>query len=84
MFPTIWFDSILPQIQFSQYTLCFTGDSDGKESAYNAGFNPWVSKIPWRREGQPTQVSRLENSMDRGAWHAIICGVAESRTQLSN
>ena len=29
----------------------FLGGSDGEESAY-----PWVRKIPWRREGQPTPV----------------------------
>ena len=31
----------------------FPGDSDGKESACNAGFtgfDPWVRQIPWRRE----------------------------------
>ena len=31
----------------------------GKESTYNAGdlgFSPWVGKIPWRREWQPTPV----------------------------
>ena len=32
---------------------CF-GGSDGKESACNA--DPWVRKIPWRREWQPTPV----------------------------
>ena len=37
----------------------FPGDSDGKESACNArgpAFDPWVGKIPWRREWQPTPV----------------------------
>ena len=38
----------------------FPGGSDGKESAYNAGdlpgFSPWVRKIPWSREWQPTPV----------------------------
>ena len=38
----------------------FCGGSDGKESACNAedlaGFNPWVGKIPWKREWQPTPV----------------------------
>ena len=38
----------------------YTGGSDGKESAYNAGdllgFNPWVRKIPWRKEWQPIPV----------------------------
>ena len=39
--------------------LTFPGGSDGKESACNAdrpGFNPWVGKIPWRREWQPPPV----------------------------
>ena len=36
------------------------------------GFNPWVGKIPWRREWQPIPVSLLENPMDRGAWWATV------------
>ena len=35
------------------------GGSDDKESACNAGdpgSNPWVVKIPWRKEWQPTPV----------------------------
>ena len=37
----------------------FPGGSNGKGSACNAGkprFSPWVRKIPWRREWQPTPV----------------------------
>ena len=34
----------------------FPGGSDGKASAYNVGFNPWVGKISWRRKWQPTPV----------------------------
>ena len=34
----------------------FPSGSDGKESASNAGFDPCVGKIPWRREQQPTPV----------------------------
>ena len=36
----------------------FPSGLDGKESAYNTGdrFNPWVQKIPLRREWQPTLV----------------------------
>ena len=37
----------------------FPGGSDGKESTCNAkrlGFNPWVWKIPWRREQLLTPV----------------------------
>jgi len=61
------------------------GDSDGKESACNAGnprFYPWVEKISWRRAWQPTPVFLTGESMDRGAWRATVRGVAKSRTQL--
>ena len=37
----------------------FPGGSVVKQSACNAerpGFDPWVGKIPWRREWQPTPV----------------------------
>ena len=30
------------------------------------GFDPWVGKIPWRRNGNSLQYFCLENSMDRG------------------
>ena len=32
--------------------------------------------------GNPLQYSCLENSMERGAWRAIVHGVAKSQTQL--
>jgi len=34
--------------------------------------------------GTPLQYSCLENPMDGGAWWAVVHGVAESRTQLSD
>ena len=36
----------------------FPGDSHSKESACNGGdgFDPWVRKIPWRREWLPIPV----------------------------
>ena len=43
------------------------------------GFDPWVGKIPWRREGYPLQCSRLEKSMD-----CVVHGVANSWTRLSD
>ena len=42
--------------------MVFPGGSDGKESACNAGgqkFDPWLRKIPWRREWQSTPVFLL-------------------------
>ena len=38
---------------------------------------------PGEENGNPFQHSYPENSMDRGAWQAIVCGVAKSRTWLS-
>ena len=35
-----------------------------------------------RFHGHPLQYSCLQNPMDRGAWRAIVHGVAKSRTQL--
>ena len=46
------------------------------------GLDPWVGKIPWRRAWQPLQYFCLENSMDRGAWQAVVQRVAKSQIQL--
>ena len=34
--------------------------------------------------GTPLQYARLENLMDGGAWKAVVLGVAEGRTRLSD
>ena len=47
-------------------------------------FNPWIRKVPWRRESLPsitTQYSCLENSMDRGARWAAAHGLQNRWTQ---
>ena len=47
----------------------------------------WVERvlgIPWRRKSNPFQYSCLENSMDRGAWRAIVHVVTKGWTQLSD
>jgi len=36
-----------------------------------------VETIPWRRNGNPLQYSCLGIPMDRGAWWAIVPGVAK-------
>ena len=38
------------------------------------------NKLLWRRAWQPTPVFLLENPMGRGAWRAVVHGVAESQT----
>ena len=65
----------------------FPSGSDGKESACNSGdlgLIPGLGRSPGEGNGYPLQYSCLENSMDRGAWWAIVHGVAKSRTRLSN
>ena len=43
------------------------------------GFDPWVGKMPWSRNGNPFQYSRLENPLDKGDWWATVHGVAKSQ-----
>ena len=60
--------------------------SDGKESACNArepGSLPGLGRFPEEGDGYPLQYCCLENSVDRGAWQAIVHGATKSQTQLS-
>ena len=38
------------------------------------GFDPWVGKIPWRREWQSTHLLAWRIPMDRGAWWPTVHG----------
>ena len=61
----------------------FPGGSDSKASAYNVGDPgsiPGLGRSPGERNGNPLQYSCLENSMDGGAWWAIVQRVAKSHT----
>ena len=56
----------------------FLGGSDGKASARTAGgpgLIPRSGRSPGEGNGNPLQYSCLENSMDGGAWWAIVHGV---------
>ena len=44
------------------------------------GSIPGSGRSPGEGRGNPLQYSCLENPMDRGAWWAIVHGVAKSRT----
>ena len=58
----------------------FPGDSDGKESACNAGDLGSISELggsPGERKGCLLQYSCLENPMGRGAWWATVHGVTK-------
>ena len=48
------------------------------------GSVPGLGRSPGEGNGNPLQYSCLENSMDRGAWWAIVHGVVKSRTRLSH
>ena len=61
--------------------LGFPGGSDGKEPICNAGdlgSVPGSGRSPGEGNATHSSILRLENSMDRGGWQAIVLGVAKS------
>ena len=65
----------------------FSGGSDGKESACNAGdlgLIPGLGRSPGEGNGNPLHYSCLENPMDGEAWQATVHGMTKSRTWLSS
>ena len=68
----------------------FPGGVSGNPPAIPAGdvrdtdSIPGSGKSPGEGNGNPLQYSCLENPMDRGAWRAIVHGVAKHWTRLSN
>ena len=65
----------------------FSGVSDGKEHVCKAGdlgSTHTLGRSPGERNGYPLQYSCLENSMDRGAWRAVVHGVAKSWKRMSS
>ena len=68
----------------------FLGGAVAKNSTANAGDTGDVSLIPGSGRspgggnGNPLQYSCLENLKDRGAWQAMVHGVAKSWTKLSD
>ena len=55
-----------------------------ERNAGDPGLTPGLGKSPGERHDNLLQYSCLENPMDRGAWWAVVHGVAKSRTWLSN
>ena len=53
-------------------------------NAGDLGSIPGSGMFPGEGNGNPLQYSCLENSMDRGAWHAIVHGVAKNQARLSD
>ena len=85
-----WADALEEGIATHSSILGFPGDSDGEESACNAGDLGEEGLIPGsgRSQGEgnnnPLQYFCLGNPMDKGAWESTVHGMAKSQTQLSN
>ena len=58
----------------------FPGGSDSK--AGDSGLTPGLGRSHGEGNGYPLQYSCLENSMNGGAWQAIVHGVTKSWTRL--
>ena len=59
----------------------FPGGSDSKESSHSVrdlGLIPRSGRSPGEGNDNPLQYSCLDNSMERGAWHATVHRVTES------
>ena len=75
------------KLKFKSKLICKSTDLNGTSLVAQTGknvpamrrckFDPWVGKIPWRRERQPTQYSCLENPMEKEAWWATVHGITE-------
>ena len=64
----------------------FTGGSEVKESACNAGDPssiPGSGRSPGEGNGNPIQYSCLENPMNGEAWQATVHGVKKSHSDMT-
>ena len=52
-------------------------------NAGDTGSIPGSGRSSGGGHGNPLQYSSLENSMDRGAWQAVVHGFTKSRTWMS-
>ena len=53
-------------------------------NAGDVGLIPGLGSSLGEGNGTPLQYSCLENPIDKGAWKAIVRGIAKSQTQLSD
>ena len=63
-----------------KWCLVIKNPPDNAGDLRDMGSTPGSGRSPGRGHGDPLQYSCLENPMDRGAWRAIVHGVAKSWT----
>ena len=61
---------------------CLSGNETACQCR-NWGFDPWVGKIPWKKQWLPTPVFFLRSPMDRGAWWVTLHGVTKESDQTT-
>ena len=86
MWYSLGYEIFKESCQLKDASCLFSDGSSGKESTCNAGdpgLNPSLGRSPKGGNGNPFQYSSLENTMDRGAWRAIVHRVAKRWTWLS-
>ena len=66
----------------SQVALLVKNLPANAEDIKDEGSIPGLGRYPGEGHGNPLQYSCLENSMNRGAWWAIIHRVANNQTRL--
>ena len=64
----------------SQVALVVKNPPVNAEDVRDVGLIPGSGRSPGGGHGNPLQYYCQENPMDRGAWWAIVHGVAKSRT----
>ena len=82
----VFWKVVLKQLNIHIQELGFPGGSNGKEYACRVRDPRWIpgsGRSPGEGNGNPPFLCQ-ENSMDRGAWQAIVHGVTKTRTQLTN
>ena len=86
----MWKESLKKKKKFSSRT-SFPAGASGKEPACQCrrckrcGFHPWVEKIPWRREWQPTPVflpGKFHGSRSRAGYRPWGCKESDTAEQL--
>ena len=64
----------------SQVALVVKNPPDNAGDLRDTDLIPGLGRSPGEGNGNPLQYSCLENSIDRGAWWAAVCGVTKSQT----